>query len=174
MKRKDILISVAIIAAAGLTLWFYLSREGQVRIDGGDAAAMLRLHNGWFHGTKIVAGLEPSLLSARVYRPQYLSISKGQNGYTWQIDSHGPWGNLSSIKVKNNQTTNLRLGPPFSIKPLIIQNGSVLSIDYAIVGRAGEIYQNSATKDGQRLTGADIRIFDEAGNVLESGKFSYG
>jgi len=174
MKKKDILISVTIIAAAGLTLWFYLQQEGQVRINAGDATAVLRLRSSWLHGTTIASGAEPVPLSARVHRPQYLSISKGQGGHTWRIDSHGPWGTLSRIKVKNNQTTALQLGPPFSIKPRVSRSGSVLSIDYAIIGRAGELYQRSVIKDGQTLTGANINIVDEAGNVLEAGKFSFG
>ncbi len=47
-------------------------------------------------------------------------------------------------------------------------------ISVAIIGRAGELYQNFATKDGQALAGENINIVDEAGNVLEAGKFSYG
>jgi len=174
MKKKDILVSVAIIAAAGLTLWLYLRQEGRVRIDAGDAAAELRLHSGWLGGATIASGAEPAPLSARVHRPQYLSISKGQDSHTWQIDSHGPWGNLSRIKVKNNQTTALQVGPPFSIKPRVSLNSSVLSIDYAIIGRAGELYQGFVKKDGLAMTGASINILDEAGNVLEEGKFSFG
>jgi hypothetical protein len=76
--------------------------------------------------------------------------------------------------VKNNQTTALQLGPPFSIKPRVSRSGSVLSIDYAIIGRAGELYQSFVTKDGQAVTSATINIVDEAGNVLNSGKFSFG
>jgi hypothetical protein len=174
MKKKDILISVAIIAGAGLTLWLYLRQEGRVKIDAGDAAAEFRLHSGWLRGTTIASGAAPAPLSARVHRPQYLSISKGQDGHTWQIDSHGPWGTLSRIKVKNNQTTALQVGPPFSIKPRVSRSGSVLSIDYAIIGRAGELYQSFVTKDGQAVTSATINIVDEAGNVLNSGKFSFG
>ena len=174
MKKKDILISVAIITAAGLTLWLYLRQEGRVRIDAGNASGVLRLHSGWLRGATITSGTAPSPLIARVHRPQYLSISKGQDGHTWRIDSSGSWGTLSRIRVKNNQTTALQVGPPFSIKPRVSRSGPVLSIDYAIIGRAGELYQSFVTKDGQALTEANINIVDEAGTVLETGKFRYG
>jgi hypothetical protein len=174
MKKKDILISIAIIAAAALTLWLYLQQKGRVRIDAGNATAVLRLRNGWLGEATIASGVEPAAIRAQVHRPQHLSISKEQDGHTWQIDSRGPWGHLSKIKVKNNQTTALQLGPPFSIKPRVSRSGPVLSIDYAIIGRAGELYQSFATKDGQAVTSATINIVDEAGNVLNSGKFSFG
>ena len=174
MKKKDILISIAIIAAAVLTLWLYLQQEGRVSIDAGSATAVLRLHSGWLGDATIASGAAPAAIRPRIHRPRQLSISKGQDGHTWQIDSRGPWGNLSRIRVKDNQTTTLEVGPPFSIKPRVSQSGSVLEIDYAIIGRAGELYRSFATKDGQAVTSAAINIVDEAGNVLNSGKFSYG
>lgn len=174
MKKKDNLISVVIIAAACLTLWLYLRQEGQVRIDAGDATAVLRLQSGLFGESTITSGEVPEVMRVQVHRPRYLSVSKRQDGHTWKIDSHGPWGNLSSIRVKNNQTTTLRLGPPFSIRPRVSQNGPALSIDYVIVGRAGELYQSFVMKDGKLLTGAEVHIFDEAGNMLEAGNFSFG
>ena len=45
MKKKDIWISLTIIAAAGLTLLFYTKRKGFVRIDAGSANAVLQLRS---------------------------------------------------------------------------------------------------------------------------------
>jgi hypothetical protein len=174
MKKKDIFISLAIIGAAALTLWVCLRTKGHVRIDAGGADAELQMQNGWFARATITSGVESPEVGARVYNARRLSISSKRNGQTWRIECLGPWGNLSRIKVKNNETTDLRLGPPFLIKPRISRSGSVLAIDYAIVGRAGELYQSFATKDGGAMSGAKVNIVDEAGNVLEAGQFSYG
>jgi hypothetical protein len=98
-----------------------------------------------------------------------------QEGHTWKMDSRGPWGNLSRIKVKNDKTTVIRLGPPFRIRPRVHKSASNLSIDFAIIGQAGEQYEKYATKDNHAYyPNAQLKIIDEAGNVLESGKFKYG
>ena len=174
MKKKDILISLAIIALSGLILLYYSQRKGFVGIDAGGADALLHLRSSWLTSVRIASGGEPVAISARIHRPQFLSLSMKQDGHTWHIESRGPWGDLSTIKVRNNETTALRLGPPFLIKPEINKKTSLLSIDYAIIGQAGEQYQNFITKNNRAITGAKIKIVDEAGNVLKSGKFKYG
>ena len=174
MKKKDILISLAIIAACGLSLLFYMQREGFVGIDAGGADAVLRLNGSLFANTTINSGTEPAVISARIYRPRHLGLSMGQDGKTWRIESRGPWADLAKIKVRNNEATALRLGPPFLIKPMVRKNGSLLYIDYAIIGQAGEHYRKFITKNNRTVTGAKIQIIDETGKVLESGKFKYG
>jgi len=175
MKKKDILISLAIIAASGLALLYYSQRKGYVGIDAGGANAQLHLRSSWLTSTINASGDEkPTAIRARIYRPQLLSLSMGQDGYIWRIESRGPWGDLSKIKVRNNEATAIRLGPPFLIKPEINKNGSLLSVDYAIIGQAGEQYENFITKNNRAVTGAKIKIVDETGNVLESGSFKYG
>ena len=174
MKKKDIWVSLAIIACAGLALLYYTQRKGYVGINAGGADAVLQLNSSWLALTTITSGTEPAAISAQIHRPKFLNLSMEQDGHTWRIESRGPWGDLSKIKVRNNEATALRLGPPFLIKPEISKNGSLLSIDFAIIGQAGEQYQNFITKNNRAVTGAKIKIVDETGNVLESGKFKYG
>lgn len=174
MKKKDIWISLAIIAAAGLTVLLYSQRKGCVGIDAGGADAVLRLRNSWLSRVTITSGAEPAEIGARIYRPQRLRLSMGQDGHTWRIESRGPWAELSKMKVRNKEAITIRLGPPFRIKSQVHKNRSVVSIGYTIIGRAGEQYQNFITKDSRVVTGAKIKIIDEAGKVLESGKFKYG
>ncbi len=92
----------------------------------------------------------------------------------WQISSRGPWGDLSRVKVKNEETTVVKLGPPLLIKPKISQRSSLVSIDFSMTGQAGEHYSASVTKNGRRLAAPGLKIVDEAGKVLASGKFEYG
>ena len=90
MKKKDILISLAIIAAAGLTFLYYSQRKGYVGINAGGADAVLQLNSNWLVHTTITSGDEPAVIGARIYRPQFLSLSTGQDGHTWRIESRGP------------------------------------------------------------------------------------
>jgi hypothetical protein len=174
MKKKDIWISLAIIACSALSFIYYTQRKGYIGIDAGGADAELHLNSIWFINTTINSGTKPSAIGARIYRPQRLSLSTRQNGQTWRIESRGPWGELSKIKVRNNEATAIKLGPPFLVKPQIRKNRSRLYIGFTITGQAGEQYRDFITKNNRAITGAKIKIVDETGNVLESGKFQYG
>lgn len=174
MKKKDKLISLAIIAASGLALLYYSQRKGYVGINAGGANALLHLRSGRLTSARIASSDEPAAITARIYGPELLRLSMGQGGHTWRIESRGPWGNLSKIKIRNNEATALRLGPPFLIKPQVKKSGSIHSIGYAIIGKAGEQYHNFITKNNRVVTGAKVKIVDEAGKVLKSGSFKYG
>ena len=176
MKKRDIWISAVIIAAAVLILMLFSgsSGKGQIKIDAGDAEATLRLRGGWSDRALIKSKYGPVMMRARIYRPQRLSISTKQNGDTWLLYSRGPWGKLSKIRVKNNSTTVLQLGQPLLIKPSISKRGSQVSIGLSIIGRAGVSYYAAITKNEKRLAPPKLKIVDEAGNVLASGKFEYG
>jgi len=176
MKKRDIWISVAIIAAAVLILMLFSSSssKGQIKIDAGGAIAELQLAGGLFSKATISSGAEPAKVSAQAHRPEQLSLSMKQGGDTWQIDSRGPWGKLSKISVNNNDTTALKLGPPFLIKPGVRKSGSNVSVDFAIIGQASEQYQNVVRKNNRAVPAPKAKIIDETGNVIASGKFEYG
>ena len=172
MKKRDIWISVAIIAVACLVFCFRSQQEGYIRIDG--SGAELQLGSGFFSTIRITSGQEPVALRARAYRPKRLSMTMKENGNTWRIDSRGPWGDMSRVKVKNDETTVLKPGPPLLIKPEVRQRSSLVSVDFSIIGQAGEHYGAGIAKNGRRLAAPGLKIVDEAGKVLASGKFEYG
>jgi hypothetical protein len=170
MKKKDILVSLAIIAAAGLTLLFYSQRTGYVGIDAGGAQAVLQLKQNWLGHKTITSGDKPAAISARIYRPQCLSLSMGQDEHAWKMESYGPWGECSTINVKNKETTVLKFGPPFLIKPAVHRSSpQIRTIDFSIIGRAGEKYQYNRSAPAPK-----IKIIDEQGNVLATGNFGFG
>jgi hypothetical protein len=174
MKKRYIWISIAIIAAAVLLLFLSSQSKGQIKFDAGGAVTTLRLGNNWLSKTTITSGPEPSTVSARLHRPQWLNVLMQQGSDTWQLESRGPWGNLSQIRVKNNDTTVLQLGPPFQIKPKVQFTGTKVSIDFNIIGKAGEHYYNVIMQNEKRASAPTLKIIDEAGSVLASGKFEYG
>ena len=172
MKRRDIWISIAIIIAAFLAFHFYSRQEGRIKIDTDGVEMQLR--SGLFSKIRITSGAEPVTVNARVYRPRLLSIAMKQNGDTWRLNSFGPWGKLAKIRVNNNETTVLKLGPPFTIKPRVNQRGSRVSVGFSMIGQAGEDYGIRVVKNSRRLPAPKVKIVDEAGKVLASGKFAYG
>ncbi|MHC4165980.1 MAG: hypothetical protein ACYSWQ_03385 [Planctomycetota bacterium] len=174
MKKREIWISIAIIAAAVVLLCLYFQGAGRIEVDAGDAAAVLQLRSNWFRRTTIASGAEPASAGAGVHRPRRLSLSAERDGHTWRIDSRGPWMKLSRIRVKNLKTTSLKLGPPLLIKPKVRRRGSSVDIDYTIVGQAGERYQKFVIKDNRAVRNAKVRIVDETGKILKAGSFRYG
>lgn len=174
MKKTDIWISVGIITAALVAFYFYTQRKGYIKVDAGGASASLQLRSGWLSKATISSDSEPVVVPARACRAERLRISKNENGSTWQLDTTGPWADLAQIKVRNRQTTLVRLGPPFLIEPTIQRSSSNVSIGLSIIGQAGEQYGIRVTKDGRQLAAPDVKIVDEAGKILAAGKFAYG
>ena len=174
MKKRDIWISIAIIAAAVLLLFSFSRAKGLIKIDSGSAVTTMWLGNNWLGKTKITSKDKACEVSARLHRPELMRISMRQGGDTWRLESRGPWGDLSKILVKKNDTTELKLGPPFQIKPKIQRTGSRVSMDFAIIGQAGEHYGNVIMLNNKRAPAPKVKIIDEAGSVLASGKFAYG
>ncbi len=172
IKKKNIWISIGIIAAVVLAFHYYPRQQGYIKID--TAGVEMQLHGGWFSKTRIASGAEPATVKARVYSAGRMSITAKQDGDTWRINSFGPWGKLAKIKVKENETTVLELGPPLLIKPSIRKSSSLVSIGLSIIGQAGEHYSTTITKNARGLPAPGLKIVDEAGNVLASGKFEYG
>ena len=170
MKKKDIWISLAIIAASVFVIYFYTQRKGYIEIDTGVANATLELRNSLFGNTTIRAGGGPAEVRAIPHRPKILRITGMQGGPAYRLDSYGPWGKLSKIDIKNNKTTVLKMGPPFIIKPAVHRTGTqIRTIDFAITGQAGEKYRFNRSAPVPK-----IKIIDEQGNTLASGNFGFG
>lgn len=170
MKKKDLWISLAIIAASVFVIYFYTQRKGYIEIDTGDANATLELRNNLFGNTTISSDAGPTEVRAIPHRPKLLTIRGKQYSPNYRLDSYGPWGKLSKINVENNKTTTLRLGPPFIIKPAVHRTGrEVRTIDFSIIGQAGERYRINRSAPTPK-----IKIIDEKGNTLASGNFGFG
>ncbi|MFC1636937.1 hypothetical protein ACFL5Z_19105 [Planctomycetota bacterium] len=174
MKKKDVFISLGIIVVSAAVLYFYTQRTGYLQLDAGGVGATLQLRSSLFSKATVRSDQAPAEVRARVHRPQHIRLSIDQEDHNYFILSQGPWGDLAKINVKNNQTTILRLGPPLIIKPKVRKNGPVVEIEFDIFGRAGEQYEKFVRKDNRAVAGASVEVVDEAGNVLDSGKFKYG
>ena len=85
------------------------------------------------------------------------------------LTSYGPWGDISKLRIKNNETLSLKVGPPLVIKPSLSKQSGMVSIGFLVYGQAGERY--AIPKLPKR---PGIKIIDEKGKILESGNFAYG
>ena len=86
-------------------------------------------------------------------------------------------GQLATLNIEKNQTVNLKLGPPFSLKPDVAnQKGkNPISIGLSLTGQAGEAYAlNTVTKNGRPVKDLAIHIVDPNGVVVSQGNVEYG
>lgn len=173
MKKRDMWISIAVVAAAVLPMFFYSRGEGRINVDAGGADAELNLRHSFFKSS-MIRSAEPAIARAGVYRLKRLSLSMEQDGRTWRVQSNGPWANLPRVRVRNSETTTLKLGPPFIIRPTIRRDIVSVHVEFEIFGQAGERYEKFALKDNSVVRKAGIKIVDEKGNILQTGKFRYG
>jgi hypothetical protein len=172
MKRRDILISIAIVATALLACYFLFRQTGYIEIE--TPGVDLRLQRAFLGGGSITSRHGRVELPARVYRPRRLTVTGTLNGDTWRLTGSGSWGDLARIKVVPGQTTSLAVGPPFRIAPRTDVKGGGGYIELRILGRAGERYSNVIMKNGHRMPAPRLKILGEDGNVLASGQFAYG
>jgi hypothetical protein len=97
-----------------------------------------------------------------------------QDGDRWQMVSRGPWGELETIRVEPGISTELKVGPPLTVKTNVATKDEVVSVGLSIFGQAGERYNPGVQKNGQRQPAPELKIVDEAGKVLATGNFAYG
>ncbi len=154
------------------TFNYYVRGKGYISVDS--PGVILNLCGGWFDEANIASDEGPAKVNARIYSPEYMIIEAKQNDDMWRIDSSGNWGKLANIKVKDNETTRLELGPPFLIKTAVSKSDSLVLINLLIIGRAGEHYSAAIMRNGKTIARPELKIVDEAGNVLASDKFRYG
>ena len=83
------------------------------------------------------------------------------------IQSKGPWGELSRIKVKEGETTLIECGPPFKAKAKVLRRERVVSVGYWIVGKAGADYTKA-------FSWPEVTVVDEKDYVLAMGRFGAG
>ena len=172
MKKKDIWISIAVIAGAVLIFSLLTRGHGYIKLNTPNAKLVLK--SGWFNQISIKSATEPVKVKAGTHNPRLISLKTKKGKDTWQIISNGPWGDLNQIKVTKNDTTNLTFGPPLLVKPNVHKRKKIVSIGLTIVGKSGEHYQSRVTKNGRPMQAPRLKIIDQSGKVLASGKFEYG
>jgi hypothetical protein len=172
MKNRYALLLLGVVAVILAAMYVLAQQEGAIDIKTPGAVLQL---NSLFGGVRTLRSESgTTTVPARTYKPTALELRWQQGGDTWQMWSHGPWGQLSRIKVARRRTTAIELGPPLRIKPQVGVYRRQVTVDLGIFGRSGEKYTNLICKNDRRVEVPQVRIIDEAGAVLESGPGKYG
>ncbi len=171
MKKRDVYIAVGIVAAGLLALLLWDSKKGLIALDC--PGAEMKLASGVFGTTDLRPEDDAIEVEARAYRVTQLQITAKDGDDTWRIYADRPWGELEKITVSPGKTTRIKCGPPFTLRADVRRLGGSVSVDYSIVGQAGENYAR-ILKNGRPLGEPAVEILNEKGEKIAGGNFTYG
>ncbi len=173
---------IAALLAAGLAVCSGCAGEpGYVKIATPGVAVQVR--HGWGKTTKITQESGTVAFPAGTYGPEWIALvtelSEGDGssrtpGGTWTLMCHSDFGRLGSIRVRKNETTVLKAGPPLVVRAHPQRRGDIVFIDLSITGQAGEVYSPVVYRNRSHRPPPTLKILDAAGKVLHTGTFRYG
>ena len=126
------------------------------------------------HATQLTQDRSEIQATAGTYSTHSIVLKKKDGPDTWQIKAFDNLGELEKITVRKDQITELSPGPPLVLKTIVQQQGSTVSVGLDIVGSAGEHYRPDARKNNSQLPPPKLKIVNEKGETVASGKFAYG
>lgn len=123
--------------------------------------------------------LSGSIRQWRLPAGRYTALSMELNrtnslGTRWTLKSSSQTGKLSNFEIRPGEKASIKIGPPFLIKTTAEWSNEKVSIGLNLEGQAGEQYSGVVMKNGRRQPAPRLKIEDETGKVLASGKFEYG
>jgi len=96
----------------------------------------------------------------------------------WTLKSLAGTGRLKNFEILAGETTKFKLGSPLTAKAAVDKRKhlfrTVISISPSLVGPSGVEYSVRLERNGKLVPGPSLKILDESGKVLDSGKFEYG
>lgn len=180
MMKKKSYIGIILLIVIFAAVFLYINQgSGYIKIDapGFETDLILRNRKISLFGRKSISiqDSEPARIRAGSYMPEQIVLRRtGDSDKWWSLVTRGnSWGRLGAINVTKNQTTNIELGPPLTIRTEVQQKQRTATISVSLTGRAGEKWSPQVlTHDGPQS--AELKIFDETGNVLAAGRCQYG
>jgi hypothetical protein len=147
---------------------------GCLAIDPPNAELLLRL---WSDAAdqRISRSVGPWDLPVGAYRTLYaVVVLQDSKGDGWIFSTLRDTGKLGLFEIRPNETTRIRLGPPFVVKMDVHRvDARTLSICPIVVGCGGEQYR-ADFHHTSRAPERTFKIVDEKGNVLVADKFQFG
>ncbi len=115
------------------------------------------------------------LIPAGRYKALFVELSQiDSERNTWTFTSYSDTGALCDFEISKNETTSFKIGPPFQIKTTSRRARSNVLIGFKLEGQASEQYRPNVIRNGIRTSPPLFKVIDEAGDVIESGRFEYG
>jgi len=166
MKKLVAFIGFAVVVA-GITIYLLPHGKGRIKLVGQGVS--IKLRGSWGRTLALNSNSEAVEAFTGTYRPHSIKITvKEESGREFSIKTDGPWGELSKIEVKKNETTVIECGPPLTAEDKISAQGGIVSVGFSLIGKAREDYTRSISSL------CDVTILDEQENVLSMGRSGSG
>jgi hypothetical protein len=99
-------------------------------------------------------------------------VAKDERDRHWRTEGTFLNGQLPRVEIVPGETTELEIGPPLRVRPVLSRRGGAVEIDLVIHGRAGEDYRWQQLDESIPKPWLEIR--DEAGEIVHRATFEYG
>lgn len=179
MKKTAYIGIILLIAIFAAVILFFYQGTGYIKIDapGFETDLVIRNRKTSLFGRKSISiqGSEPVKILAGSYMPERIVLRRTEDSDKWwSLVSRGnSWGRLAAINITKDQTTNIELGPPLTIRTEVQQKQRAATISVSLTGRAGEKWSPQVlTPNGPQT--AELKIVDETGTILAAGRCQYG
>ena len=173
--KKIIVIPLIVVVLIGLILFYYSQQTGYVKLETPGVTVNLRgLHGVFWKNLQLGPSTDPVKIHVGQYLALFGNLVMNAGGDKWVASFDGAQDVSSRITITNGRTTTLKFGPPLNVKTKVESAGRQVLIGLSITGQSGERYNPQFMKNGSGLDAPRLKIMDEAGNVLASGKFEYG
>ena len=161
------------VAADGSSATFTPVDVPMGRLDVGSKQVELDVFSdsGYHHLAKSENGWD---VPAGHYGVFGIRLAETVSGAPWTLSASWPSGKLGAFVVQANATTSLPAGPPLTSELSFSGVRPMISIGYALTGRAGETYAAGAEKRGIQQPAPVFVILGEDNRKLDSGMFEYG
>ena len=176
-KLMFIAVTFAIVAVA-ITAVDAKKPTGKVKIAQKGLAMELEFPD----KTKFMITYKSRSIPVDTYKPKFFTLmAQDKKKKIWKLESYtgDSMGPVKEFQITEGETTELDVGPPLVVKPVIYEayvknKQKIIPVTYRIEGKAGEVYRPDA-RVGAKLVDAPLfQITDEKGRVLAEGKFEYG
>ena len=145
---------------------------GQLVLSGVDRADLV-LCSDAASGKRRV-GREGTRLPVGHYATQWFDLELQDSQETaWSLHCYNTQGALATFEIKANETCTIEVGPPLQAVVETRTNGRTVYLTMTMKGRSGEIYSGIQTLRGRSKPPA-FTLVNEAGEILERGRFEYG
>ena len=173
--KKIIVIPVIVVVLIGLIVFYYSQQTGYVKLETPGVTTNLRgLHGVFWKNLQLGPSPDPVKTHVGQYLALFGSFTMNAGDDKWLASFDGSQNVSSRITVTKGQTTTLKFGPPLNVKTEVESVGWQVLIGLSITGQSGERYNPQFMKNGSSHEAPKLKIVDEAGTVLASGKFEYG
>ena len=166
-KKKALGLLAVVIVVCGAVVFVQSRGKGYIKLEG--KGVHLELGGSWGRRVSAASDNEAVQAYAGVYRLRSIEITAEKDGQSYTIRSTGPWGELSKVEIRKDETTVIKCGPPLKAKADVRRSGREVSLGLSVTGCAGEMY---GPRSLRQVPG--VKIVDEAGNLLSEGKFAFG